>query len=93
MPETPASKTKVAQSENPSTESSNSPPAVPSYALAEDGLHQKQREFVNDTARYTLCEAGTKSGKTLGCAFWLVERARQAPDTIWWWIAPSFYAN
>ena len=53
-------------------------------------LYDKQREFVDDPARYTLCEAGTKSGKTLACATWLVARAWSEPETIWWWVAPSY---
>jgi hypothetical protein len=53
-------------------------------------LYDKQRKFVEDQARYTLCEAGTKSGKTLGCACWLVKNAWTQAETIWWWIAPSY---
>jgi hypothetical protein len=53
-------------------------------------LYDKQRAFVDDPARYTLCEAGTKSGKTLACATWLVARAWNEPETIWWWVAPSY---
>jgi len=53
-------------------------------------LYDKQRDFVDDSARYTLCEAGTKSGKTLACATWLVARAWSEPETIWWWVAPSY---
>jgi phage FluMu gp28-like protein len=53
-------------------------------------LYEKQRRFVEDPARYTLCEAGTKSGKTLGCAVWLVSQAWREPGTVWWWVAPSY---
>ena len=53
-------------------------------------LYEKQRRFVEDPARYTLCEAGTKSGKTLGCAVWLVSQAWEEPGTVWWWVAPSY---
>jgi len=50
---------------------------VPNYPR----LYDKQRDFVDDSARYTLCEAGTKSGKTLACATWLVARAWSEPET------------
>jgi len=53
-------------------------------------LYEKQRRFADDPARYTLCEAGTKSGKTLACATWLVRCAWNEPETIWWWLAPSY---
>src|SRR5947209_1845220 len=53
-------------------------------------LYEKQGRFVNDSARYTVCEAGTKSGKTLGCASWIVKNAWEQPGTLWWWVAPSY---
>src|SRR5713226_147886 len=53
-------------------------------------FHDKQKAFVNDQARYTVCEAGTKSGKTLGCAIWIVRCALKDPGTLWWWIAPTY---
>src|SRR5439155_18127158 len=63
----------------------------PTLCRREDlDLYAKQREFVEDPARYTLCEAGTKSGKTLGCAVWLLDNALRENDTMWWWVAPSY---
>src|SRR5438128_1705342 len=52
-------------------------------------LYDKQKAFVEDAVRYTLCEAGTKSGKTLGCAVWLLDNALREDDTLWWWVAPT----
>ena len=38
-------------------------------------LYAKQEAAVYDPARYAVIEASTKSGKTVGCMTWLVERA------------------
>jgi len=55
-------------------------------------LYAKQAAFVNDTARYTACEASTKSGKTIGCMTWLLREAcnRGGPGRNFWWIAPIY---
>jgi Terminase RNaseH-like domain len=42
-------------------------------------------------ARYSLIEAGTKTGKTIGCLTWLFEQAfKGPPNRNYWWIAPVY---
>ena len=38
-------------------------------------LYKKQLEAIYSEARYALIEASTKSGKTVGCIIWIVEKA------------------
>jgi hypothetical protein len=42
--------------------------------------------------RYAICEASTKSGKTVACMCWLAEEAMKAtvPGRNYWWIAPIY---
>lgn len=49
----------------------------------------KQSQFINDPNRYVLIEAGTKSGKTKGCALWIVKYFLENPG-IYWWVAPVY---
>lgn len=53
-------------------------------------LYDKQLEGIFNTARYAVIEASTKSGKTIGCAVWLCEKAILEGDTgrHYWWVAP-----
>lgn len=54
-------------------------------------LYPKQDAAVNDAARYSVIEASTKSGKTLGCLRWLGERAIVSPPhRNHWWVAPVY---
>jgi hypothetical protein len=55
-------------------------------------LYGKQRAFVDDPARYTVCEASTKSGKTVGCMVWLLGQAcdHGGPGRHFWWVAPTY---
>ena len=48
------------------------------------------KAFFND-ARYSFCEASTKSGKTHTCIVWLVEGALLEGFPGWngWWVAPT----
>src|SRR5271170_1297556 len=39
-------------------------------------------------ARYSLIEAGTKTGKTIGCIAWLFEQAILGNPGNYWWLAP-----
>src|SRR5215472_6805145 len=42
-------------------------------------------------ARYSLIEAGTKTGKTIGCLTWLFEKALGGkPGQNFWWVAPVY---
>lgn len=53
--------------------------------------YEKQRAFIDDPARYTIIEASTKAGKTVGCIVWLFEEAlRGKPGNNYWWIAPVY---
>jgi hypothetical protein len=50
-----------------------------------------QLDAVFNEARYAVCEATTKSGKTHACILWLVEQAMQlGPGNHVWWIAPVY---
>lgn len=53
-------------------------------------LHPKQLAFVDDPARFTWVEAGTKSGKTTGMVIWLHEQEIKstAKNANFWWVAP-----
>jgi hypothetical protein len=58
-------------------------------------LYPKQEEAIfyprdafGDPARFSFIEAGTKTGKTVGCIAWLYEQALQGPFGNYWWIAP-----
>lgn len=52
-------------------------------------LYPKQSEAIFTPKRYSVIEASTKTGKTVGCMVWLLERsfARQG---IRWWVAPVY---
>lgn len=54
-------------------------------------LYNKQEAFLFAPERYSIVEASTKSGKTVGCLVWLLEQAMQGRDGAnYWWVAPSF---
>lgn len=53
-------------------------------------LYEKQREAIYSPSRFSLIESGTKTGKTLGCAIWLVDKAWSNPGIKCWWIAPVY---
>ena len=55
-------------------------------------LYEKQREFLFAPERYSIVEASTKTGKTVGCMVWLFEQAalHGAPGRNYWWVAPTF---
>lgn len=44
------------------------------------------------TARYGICEASTKAGKTVGCMAWLAEQAitSKGDGREFWWVAPVY---
>lgn len=54
-------------------------------------LYPKQEDIFFNVARYVLCEASTKAGKTHGCIVWLVELTvlHGAPGRKFWWVAPT----
>jgi len=53
-------------------------------------MWNKQEAFVEDKHRFTICSSGTKTGKTLGSAIWLVKKAWMNPKSLWWWVAPVY---
>ena len=54
-------------------------------------LYPKQAEALFNDARYSIVEASTKSGKTVGCMAWIFEQAalNGRPGRNYWWIAPT----
>src|SRR6516165_1407046 len=54
-------------------------------------LYPKQLEAIYAPQRYSLIEASTKSGKTVGCMVWLAEQAWLGKSGHeFWWIAPIY---
>ncbi|GAG11536.1 unnamed protein product, partial [marine sediment metagenome] len=54
-------------------------------------LYPKQQEAIFDPARYSVIEASTKSGKTVGCITWITEQAMQGKaGWNYWWVAPIY---
>jgi hypothetical protein len=54
-------------------------------------LYKKQSDAFFNPKRYSLCEASTKAGKTIGGMAWLTEQAfhgRQGDN--YWWVAPVY---
>lgn len=52
-------------------------------------LYKKQRDAIFNDSRYSLIEASTKTGKTVGCLVWLVEQAIMGEKgQNFWWVAP-----
>lgn len=51
--------------------------------------YKKQVEFIDAPERYTIVEATTKAGKTVGCIVWLFEQALKGTEgSNCWWVAP-----
>jgi hypothetical protein len=54
-------------------------------------LYPRQQDAIYSPARYSVIEASTKSGKTVGCMVWLAEQAWLGkPGHEFWWIAPIY---
>lgn len=54
-------------------------------------LYAEQEQAIFNPVRYSLIEAGTKTGKTLGCILWIWEQALLGKkNSNWWWVAPSY---
>lgn len=54
-------------------------------------LYPKQEAAIFCPERLALIEAGTKSGKTVGCMAWLTEQALKGQNgRNYWWIAPGY---
>src|SRR5215471_7974584 len=54
-------------------------------------LYPRQFEAIYAPQRYSVIEASTKSGKTVGCMVWLTEQAWLGkPGYEFWWVAPIY---
>lgn len=54
-------------------------------------MYDLQQRAVFAPERYSVIEASTKSGKTVGCIIWLTEQALQGREGYhYWWIAPVY---
>lgn len=53
-------------------------------------LYPKQAAFLFAPERYSIVEASTKTGKTVGCMVWLFEQAALGEEgRNYWWVAPT----
>jgi hypothetical protein len=54
-------------------------------------MYPLQEQAIFDPARWSVVEASTKSGKTVGCMAWIFEQAWMGPPGVnHWWIAPYY---
>lgn len=54
-------------------------------------LYPKQHKAIYDAVRYSIIEASTKAGKTLGCITWILDQWwRGTVGQNFWWVAPVF---
>lgn len=55
-------------------------------------LYPKQRAAIFEPKRYSVIEASTKAGKTVGCMVWLLDQAvtHGKPGRAYWWVAPVY---
>jgi phage FluMu gp28-like protein len=54
-------------------------------------LAKYQLDAIFCDERYSLIEASTKAGKTVGCLAWIIEQALQGKQNYnYWWIAPVY---
>jgi len=60
------------------------------FTLHLPDLYGKQHRAIYAPTRFALIEAGTKTGKTLGCGIWLIDKAwnEGRPGDQYWWVAP-----
>src|SRR5499427_9164046 len=69
-------------------------PASPSHRqinFVRPKLYARQFQAIYHPERYSVIEASTKSGKTVGCMVWLAEQAWLGkPGYEFWWVAPIY---
>lgn len=55
-------------------------------------LYPEQEAFLFTDARWSYCEASTKTGKSSGCLIWLTEQAllNGRPGAEAWWVSPVY---
>lgn len=63
---------------------------MPSINYTRPPLYPYQTAILNSAARFTVCEAATKCGKTASHIIWLFEQALicKANQSVWW-VAPT----
>ena len=53
--------------------------------------YKKQVAFIDSPARFSIVEATTKAGKTVGCIVWLFEQVLRGKEgDNYWWVAPTY---
>lgn len=64
----------------------------PSVGYRRPWLYDAQRAAIFAPERYSVIEASTKAGKTVGCMVWLAEQAMIDGRTgrNYWWVAPIY---
>jgi hypothetical protein len=69
------------------------PPAAvaPAIEYHRPALYPKQTAFLFAPKRYSIVEASTKTGKTVGCLVWIFEQAAlgKGDGRNYWWVAPT----
>lgn len=67
-------------------------PAAKTYRYRRPVLYKAQLDAIFHPARYAFIEASTKSGKTVGCMAWIVEKClvEGRPGRNGWWVAPVY---
>ena len=54
-------------------------------------MYAKQRAAIYEPKRFSVIEAGTKCGKTVGCLEWFLRQALGGKEgRNYWWVAPVF---
>lgn len=54
-------------------------------------LYPKQEQAIFSNSRFGVIEGSTKSGKTVACLSWIVEKALAGKDgNSFWWVAPVY---
>ena len=63
---------------------------IPVIEYSRPWMYPEQEEAIFNPSRYSIIEASTKSGKTVGCMVWIAEQAMKAtrPGQNYWWVAP-----
>jgi len=63
---------------------------MPTIKYQRPFIYPYQKDILDSKARYTVCEAATKVGKTASHIIWLFEQALQCKEgQSVWWVAPS----
>lgn len=64
---------------------------MPTIEVNMPTLYRKQADAFFNAARYSICEASTKAGKTLGCLVWQgTQVMRDRRKMNHWWVAPVY---